>query len=98
MVELLESLSIDHQGHCQVVVIVVLFSWMHPIISFILDGTLVEEQKDAEKIRQKSAKFWLSKKKKLYRRSFEGPYLLYVNLEVVDRNCTKGCVEAIQGG
>lgn len=66
-------------------VITVSPSWMDPIFSFFLDRAMLEEQKDAKKIRQKSAQFWLSKEKKLYRRSFEGPYLLCVHLEAVDK-------------
>ena len=53
---------------------------MDLIISFILDKAMPEEQNDAKKIRCKSAQFLLSKEKKLYRRSFEGPYLLCVHL------------------
>ena len=58
---------------------------MDPIISFILDRAMPEEQNDAKKIRCKSAQFLLSKEKKLYRRSFEGPYLLCVHPEAVDK-------------
>lgn len=70
-------------------VIAVSSSLINPNISFILDRTLPNEQKDAKKIRKKSVWFWLSSKKKLYWRSFGGPYLPYVHLEDVDRLLTK---------
>lgn len=50
---------------------------------FISNGTLLSEQKEAEKVRRKLARFWLSIEKRLYRRSFGGPYLLYVHMEAV---------------
>lgn len=62
---------------------------MDPIISFILDGTLLDEQKEAEKIRRKSAKFWLLAEKKSYWRSFGGPYLSCIHLKAMDRLLAK---------
>lgn len=60
---------------------------MDPIvsfISFISDGTLPNEQKEAKKVRRKSTQFWLSTEHKLYLRSFDGPYLSCVHPEAVD--------------
>lgn len=83
-VESLESLSITHQKNCQVMAIVASLSLMDPINSFILDGTLPNEQKDVEKIQRKPTKFWLLAKKKLYRKSFGGPYFLPMHQEAVN--------------
>lgn len=57
---------------------------MDPITSFILNRTLLEDKKEAKKIRKKSPKYWLSVEKRLYRRSFVGLYLVYVHLEAID--------------
>ncbi|XP_030963296.1 uncharacterized protein LOC115984403 [Quercus lobata] len=57
-------------------------SWMDPILKFLKSDTLPEEKLEAEKIRRKAPRFWLSKDKKLYKRSFSGPYLLCIHLEM----------------
>ena len=54
-------------------------SWMDSIVSFLKDDALPEEKSEAEKIRRKAPRFWLSKDHKLYKRSYSGPYLLYVH-------------------
>ena len=56
-------------------------SWMDPIVSFLKDDTLLEEKSEAEKIRRKAPRFWLSKDHKLYKRSYSGLYLLCVHPE-----------------
>lgn len=61
---------------------------MNPIISFVSDGAFLDEQNDAENIKRKSAKFWLSAEK-LYRRLFGKPYLSCVHLEAVKRLLTE---------
>ena len=82
--ESLKSPSINHREYHQVAAIAVSLSWMDPIISFILEETLLDEQKEAKKERRKSTQFWLLAKRKLYRRSFGRPYLSCVHPEVVD--------------
>ena len=57
-------------------------SWMDPISLFLEKDILPEEKSEAEKIRRKAPRFWLSKDRKLYKRSFSGPYLLCVHPEV----------------
>ena len=42
---------------------------------------LPEEKSEADKVRRKAPRFWLSEDRKLYKRSFSGPYLLCVQLE-----------------
>ena len=59
-------------------------SWMDHIVSFLKDDTLPEEKSEAEKIRRKAPRFWLSEDHKLYKHSYSGPYLLCVHLEATD--------------
>ena len=54
-------------------------SWMDPIIQFLSKDVLPEEKSEAEKIRRKAPRFWLSEDQKLYKRSFSGPYLLCIH-------------------
>ena len=54
-------------------------SWMDPIVKFLESDTLPEEKVEAEKIRRKAPRFWLSDDKKLYKCSFSGPYLLCIH-------------------
>nr|POF25728.1 hypothetical protein CFP56_35487 [Quercus suber] len=56
-------------------------SWMDPIILFLEKDTLPEDKLEAEKIRREASRFWLSEDKKLYKRSYSGPYLLCVHPE-----------------
>ena len=42
---------------------------------------LPEEKFEAEKVRRKTPRFWLSEDRKLYKRSFSSPYLLCVHPE-----------------
>ena len=53
-------------------------SWMDPLVLFLKHDTLPEDKNEADKIRRKASRFWLSEDSKLYRRSFSGPYLLCV--------------------
>ena len=57
-------------------------SWMDPILKFLESDTLPEEKIEAEKIRRKAPRFWLSDDKKLYKRSFSGPCLLCIHPEM----------------
>ena len=56
-------------------------SWMDLILLFLENDILLEEKSKAEKVRRKGPQFWLSEDKKLYKRSFCGPYLLCVHPE-----------------
>ena len=52
------------------------------LISLYLERDILPEEKsEAEKVRRKAHRFWLSKDRKLYKRSFSGPYLLCIHLE-----------------
>ncbi|XP_028121912.1 uncharacterized protein LOC114319106 [Camellia sinensis] len=59
-------------------------SWMDPILAFLKSGTLPEDKKEANKVKHKSARFWISPSEKLYRRSYLGPYLLCVHPNLVE--------------
>ena len=52
---------------------------MDSILLFLERDILPEEKSEAEKIRKKAPRFWLSEDRKLYKRSFSGPYLLCVH-------------------
>ena len=54
-------------------------SWIDPIIAYLKDNTLPENKKEAHKLRLKSARFYLSSSRKLYRKSFMGPLLQCVH-------------------
>ena len=55
---------------------------MDSISLFLEKDILPEEKSKAEKVRRKTSRFWLSEDRKLYKRSFSGPYLLCVHPEV----------------
>ena len=52
---------------------------MDSILLFLERDILPEEKSEAEKIQKKAPWFWLSEDRKLYKRSFSGPYLLCVH-------------------
>ena len=56
-------------------------SWMDSISIFLEKDILPEEKSEAEKVRRKAHRFWLFEDRKLYKRSFSGPYLLCVHPE-----------------
>ena len=56
-------------------------NWMDLIIQFLSKDILPKEKSEAKKVHRKAPQFWLSKDQKLYKRSFSGPYLLYIHLE-----------------
>ena len=58
-------------------------SWMNPIIDFLADDRIPDNEKEANKIRRVATRYWLSKDRKLYHRSFGGPYLLCLHPEKV---------------
>ena len=45
-------------------------SWMDSIVLFFKEDILIEEKSEAEKVRRKAHRFWLSEDQKLYKRSF----------------------------
>ena len=57
---------------------------MDSIIQFLKEDTLPEEMIEADKVRRKATRYWLSENQKLYKRSFSGPYLLCVHPELTE--------------
>ena len=57
---------------------------MDSIIQFLREDTLPEERIEADKVRRKATRFWLSENQKLYKRSFSGPYLLCILPEMTE--------------
>ena len=51
-------------------------SWQDPLVTFLKDGILPEDWVEAEKVRRKASRFWLSEDQKLYKCSYLEPYLL----------------------
>ena len=50
------------------------------LISLFLERDILPEEKsEAEKVRRKAPRFWMSDDRKLYKRSFSGPYLFCVH-------------------
>ena len=57
---------------------------MDSIIQFLKEDILPEERIEADKVRKKATRYWLSENQKLYKRSFSGPYLLCVHPELTE--------------
>ena len=57
-------------------------SWIDPLVLFLKEDILPKEKTEANKIRRKASRFWLSEDQKLYKCSFSGPYLPCVHPEV----------------
>ncbi|XP_065621834.1 uncharacterized protein LOC136064242 [Quercus suber] len=56
-------------------------SWMDPLVKFLKEDILPGEKGEADKVRRKASRFWLSEDQKLYKHSYSGPYLLCVHPE-----------------
>ena len=50
--------------------------WMDPIVYFLAEDHISDDEKEANRVRRIASQYWLSVDRKLYRRSFKGPYLL----------------------
>ena len=50
--------------------------WMDPIIKFLAEDRVSNDESKANKVRRVASRYWLLADRKLYRRSFGGPYLL----------------------
>ena len=51
-------------------------SWMDLIIEFLVEDHLPNEGKEVDRVHRIAIRFWLSRDKRLYRRSFREPYLV----------------------
>ena len=56
-------------------------NWMDSIVLFLEEDILSKSKFEANKVRKKAPRFWLSKDQKLYKHSFSRPYLLCIHLE-----------------
>ena len=57
---------------------------MDSIIQFLKEDTFPKERIEVDKVRGKATRFWLSENQKLYKRSFSGPYLLFIHPEMTE--------------
>ena len=81
LVENLYTQTLTHQGAPRIHQITLGPSWMDFISLFLEKDVLPEEKSEADKVRRKTPRFWLFEDRKLYKRSFSGPYLLCVHPE-----------------
>ena len=58
--------------------------WMDLIINFLAEDRVLDDEKDVGRVREVAAWYWLSVDRKLYRRSFGGPYLLCLSPKKVN--------------
>ena len=82
-VELVAELSIN----AMVAVMVVSMSgpcWMDPIIDFLAEDRVSDDEKEASQVCQMAARYWLLTNRKLYQRPFGGLYLLCLRPEKVN--------------
>ncbi|XP_057506540.1 uncharacterized protein LOC130789741 [Actinidia eriantha] len=59
-------------------------SWMDPIVNYLRTDNLLDDKREAHRIRIKAARFWISPSGDLYKRSYQGPYLLCVHLSLIE--------------
>ena len=57
---------------------------MDPIIDFLAEDQLPNDEKEASEVHRVAARCWLLTDRKLYRRSFGGPYLLCLHPKKVN--------------
>ena len=56
-------------------------SWMDPMVLFLKEDIPPKEKSEADNVRRKAPRFWLSEDQKLYKHSYSGPYLLCIHPE-----------------
>ncbi|XP_075654687.1 uncharacterized protein LOC142624829 [Castanea sativa] len=59
--------------------------WMDPIVKFFAEDRIPEDEKKAARVQRNASRYWLSTDRKLYRRSFEGPYLQCLHPSMTDK-------------
>ncbi|XP_057508229.1 uncharacterized protein LOC130791101 [Actinidia eriantha] len=59
-------------------------SWMDPIVNYLRTDKLPDDKREAHRIRIKVARFWISPSGDLYKRSYQGPYLLCVHPSLIN--------------
>ena len=89
-IELIREPSIGMEDNCNLArVDVAVISttkpcWMDLIIDFLAEDRVSDDEIEAKKIRWVASWYWLSADRKLYRRSFGGPYLLCLHPKKVN--------------
>jgi hypothetical protein len=83
-VEVLNSPSSRDVDSDIVCMMSIVASWMDPLIAYLRNDQLPEDRKEADIVKRKAPGYWLSKEGSLYKRSFSGPYLLYVHPDLVN--------------
>ena len=68
------------------------FGWTSPILSYLKDGQLPPNPKEAKKIQKRAARFMVPNDK-LYKRGFSQPYL-----RCVEKEEAKYVLEEVHGG
>ena len=84
LVEDLVASSLDNRVLIRVNAMHVSLSQIDLVVSFLKDETLLEDKTDAKKTQRKAPWYWLFEEQKIYKRSYSGPYLLCVHLEIVE--------------
>ena len=62
---------------------------MDPIIDFLVENWVSNDEKEANRVRRIATRYWLSVDRKLYHRSFGGPYLLCIRPKKVNELLAK---------
>ncbi|XP_030932965.1 uncharacterized protein LOC115958851 [Quercus lobata] len=94
-IELIREPSIDMKDNCNpagvevAMVSIANMCWMNPIIDFLAEDKVLDDEKEAKKIHRVAPRYWLSADRKLYRRCFAGPYLLCLHPEKVNELLTE---------
>lgn len=89
-IELLPFTSVSPSDKALVLSIHSSTSWMDPLVTYLQNGILLEDKKEAEWVRCRSPRHCVSEEGKLYKRSYSRPYLLCMHPEVVHRALTQG--------
>lgn len=77
-VEFLRRPSIDAEQDCFIVIDIEVnlgISRMDPIIHYLKDASLPNDNREAYRVKAQASRYWLSPNHKLYRRSFSRPHL-----------------------
>ena len=62
---------------------------MDPIIDFLADDRVLDDEKEAKKVRRVAFRYWLLVNRKLYQSSFGKPYLSCLHSEKVNELLSK---------
>ncbi|GFZ11140.1 hypothetical protein Acr_22g0005380 [Actinidia rufa] len=59
-------------------------SSMDPVVNYLQSDKLLDDKREAHKLKIKAARFWISPSGDLYKRSYQGPYMLCVHPSLVE--------------